>query len=231
MSRSCHSATFSSAASALVRSSRASPQMLLGQLRVALVRHRARALLALARTAPPPPGSRCAAARGSRARSSPATRPAMASVADELGVAVALHDLGRDRLGARGRGARQTSSSISGATWAKLPTAPESLPTEIASRARRSRSRFRAGLHVPHGDLEPEGRGLGVDTVGAAHRQGVAVPEGQRRQRRAQPLQARDQQIGGLAQLQRQSPCPPRRRRSGRCGRSASRRRAAPRGW
>ena len=48
MSRSCQSATFSRAASALPRTSRASPHDLLAADRVALVRHRRRALLALA---------------------------------------------------------------------------------------------------------------------------------------------------------------------------------------
>ena len=126
----------------------------------------------------------------------------MARALHELGVAVALHDLRGDRLDARPR-SRQTSSSISGSTWAKLPTAPESLPTAMASRARRSRSRLRPASTYQTATLRPKVVGSACTPCVRADGQRVAVAQGQRRQRRAQALLPGDEQIGGVAELQR----------------------------
>ena len=79
MSRSCQSATFSSAAIALARIEPRQAGDLLAADRVALVRHRRRALLARGRTAPRPRRSRSSAGRESRARTSRATPRTIAS--------------------------------------------------------------------------------------------------------------------------------------------------------
>ena len=75
MSRSCQSATFSSAAIAFAAKQPRQPDDLLAADRVALVRHRRRALLPARRTAPRPRRSRSSAGRGSPARTSRARRP------------------------------------------------------------------------------------------------------------------------------------------------------------
>ena len=95
MSRSCQSATFSSPACALPRSTRASPVIRSDDDRVALVGHRARALLALPErlldlahlgALEVPDLGREPLERGARERDR----------AQQLGVAVARHDLRRD---------------------------------------------------------------------------------------------------------------------------------------
>ena len=54
---------------------------------------------------------------------------------------------------------RQASSSTSGSTWAKVPTAPESLPTRTVSRARRRRSRLRPASAYQRAALRPKTMG------------------------------------------------------------------------
>ncbi len=179
----------------------------LGQLRIALVRHRARALLAFAEgllrledlralQAPDLEGDllqrggghrehRSRTRRGGRAarsawRRAPASRPSW----------------------------RHTSASRSGSTWAKLPTAPESLPTEIVARARRRRSRLRPASVVPDRHLEAEAGRLGVNAVGAADGQGVLVADRQVAQRLAEPFLPRDQQLDRVAELERRGGVP-----------------------
>ena len=113
MSRSCQSATFSSAAAALPRRTRARPDYLLGLDRVALVGHRARALLAAAERLAhladlgagevPQLGREPLECRRRRARSP-----------QQLGVAVARYDLGGDRLAREPEAGESTRSSNSG---------------------------------------------------------------------------------------------------------------------
>ena len=74
MSRSCHSATSSSAACGVAAQHAREPGELLGLDRVSLVRHRARSPSARRGTAPPPRAPRCAAGGAARSRSAPARR-------------------------------------------------------------------------------------------------------------------------------------------------------------
>ena len=61
-----------------------------------------------------------------------------------------------------------TCASTRGSTWAKVPTAPE-IAQVATSAARRLQTLPRAGeFGVGGGELEPEGRRLGMDTVRAA---------------------------------------------------------------
>ena len=79
MSRSCHSATFSIAGTTARADDAGEAGEILGQHRVALVRHRRAALLARARNIPRPRALRCAAGGGFRspaARSTRRSRPA-----------------------------------------------------------------------------------------------------------------------------------------------------------
>ena len=156
MSRSCQSATFSSAGQRVGAQRRApGPQIALGQTRVALVRHRADEPFW-----PSPNGSSTSQhlgalrARGPRARSSPSEAPAIASAL--------TNSAWRSRCtiwvetGSTPRpSSRQTSSSISGATWAKLPTAPESLPTGDRLARPAQRAQVAPGLRVPRRTLRP----------------------------------------------------------------------------
>ncbi len=54
---------------------------------------------------------------------------------------------------------RQASSSTSGSTWAKVPTAPDSLPTRTDSRARWRRSRLRPASAYQSAALSPKTMG------------------------------------------------------------------------
>ncbi len=60
------------------------------------------------------------------------------------------------------------------------------------------------GLGVPERGLEAEDHGLGVDAVGAAHAQGVAMPARQRPEHRPVALEPGQQEVGGLLELQRE---------------------------
>ena len=74
---------------------------------------------------------RCAAGGGSRCAIFSSEARDERQGADELGVAVALHDLGRAGSRLQAEAARRRSSSTSGGTLAWVPTAPEILPTAI----------------------------------------------------------------------------------------------------
>ncbi len=141
MSRSCHRATFSSAAVAWPRSRRASPQMRSASSGLRLWG------IALEPFCPSPNGS-CASSTS--VRCSPRTSRAIFSSEAPTIASVVESSAWRSRCticvetGSTPRPrSRHTSSSISGSTCANWPTAPDSLPTATASRARRSRSRFR----------------------------------------------------------------------------------------
>ena len=83
---------------------------------------------------------------------------------------------------ARGPRARQTSSSTSGSHVGEgARPRRRSCPPATASRARRRRSRFRPASAYQTAALRPNVVGSAWIAVGAAHAQGVAVPEGQRR--------------------------------------------------
>ena len=148
MSRSCHSATFSSAGHGVAAQHPGQAADALAQLRVALVRHRRRALLARWRTARRP---RAISVRCSRrisvAHAVRAWRAMTGQRRDELGVAVALQDLGRRPRPAPARAGADALLDFGG-TLACVPTAPEILPTRI-SRAPLAAARGRGGPAPP----------------------------------------------------------------------------------
>ena len=148
MSRSCHSATSSSAACRLPRSTAREPAELLRLHRVPLVRHRARALLlALAERlldlahlgalqVPDLERERLDRRAERRAR------------VHHLGVAVAGEHLRRGhRLAARG--ARTRTARRTGSTFEYVPTAPDSLPTAIDVARPAQALPIPAHLHAP----------------------------------------------------------------------------------
>ena len=116
---------------------------ILGQHRVALVRHRRAALL---------PGREIflglehlgALQVADFGRQPLDRRSDHAKRREEHRVAVARDDLGRDRLGASGPSSFATCSSTLGGTLAKVPIAPEIAQVATSSRAATSRSRLRA---------------------------------------------------------------------------------------
>ena len=173
----------------------------LAQLRVALVRHRAGALLALAeRLLRLQHLGALQAAHLERDLLQRGPRDGQRRA--ELGVAVALDDLGRHRLHAEAEVAADLVLELR-LDMGEVADRPRQLadgdrlarpaqPLEVAS-----------GLDVPDGDLEAERGGLGVHPVGAADGQGVAVAQRERAQRLSQLLLAGQQQVGGVTELKR----------------------------
>ena len=237
MSRSCQSATFSTPACALPRSTRARPQMRSRDDRVALVRHRARALLArperlldlahlgalevadLGREAlQPGAGQRdraAAARRGGRA-GRPGWRPARA----------------------RSPSRSSTRASKSGPSVAYVPTAPEIAPPMICANARSSRSALRCASIAKPASLRPNDVGSActpwvrpTHSVSACSRACSASARRERRarRRRAARPRARELQrqrgvdhVGGRQPVVdpapgRARPTPPARRRRPPC--------------
>jgi len=169
MSRSCHRATFSSAASALVRTSRARPHTCSQETGLRLWGIRARALL--------PHRERFfrfqylgALQRADLGGDLLERRGHDGQGGRELGVAVPLHDLVRDRRRLEAEEAAGLLLHV-GSTWAKVPTAPDSLPTRTVSRARRRRSRLRPASLYQRAALRPK-------TIGSAGCRGCAPRRG-----------------------------------------------------
>ena len=174
MSRSCHSATFSIAGITARADHAGEAGEVLGQHRVALVRHRARALLA---------GreiflglEHLGALEVADLDRQPLDRAGdHAERGEEHRVAVA-----RDHLGARsarppGRACSATCSSTAGSMLAKVPTAPRDRAGGDLG-ARRDQPRAAAGeLGIGLRQLEAEGDRLGMDAVAAADRRRVLV--------------------------------------------------------
>ena len=186
MSRSCHKATFSSAAIAFARTSRARP--------VTCSHPTGLRLWGMADEPfwPAPNGS--STSRTSvfcRARISVANFSRLAAVTARVVMTSAWRSRCRtcDETGAgRSPSFGQTASSTSGPRCEKVPTAPDSLPTAIVSRARASRCERAAQLGVPERELEAEGHGLGVHAVGAPDHRRVLELVGARAHHLAQRL-------------------------------------------
>ena len=169
MSRSCQSATFSSPTSAWPRTTRASPQI-----------RSATTGLRLCGIADEPFWPRANGSSTSRTsvrarwRISSANRSSEAATSASAPSSSAwrsrCEDLRRGGAGSRPRRS-QAIRSTSGSIAAYVPTAPESLPTRVASSARASRVAAAVELERPAGELEPERRRLGVDAVRAADRE------------------------------------------------------------
>ena len=84
-------------------------------------------------------------------------------------------DLRGDGRGRAGRAARRPPPRPRAARCENVPTAPDSLPTAIVSRARASRAAVARELVVPQRQLQAEGHGLGVHAVGAPDHRRVLV--------------------------------------------------------
>ena len=137
MSRSCHSATFSSAGLGVAAQHPREAGDLLGLDRVALVRHRARALLARRGTAPATSRTsvRCRWRISVAKRSSPA--PGQRDRLQQLGVAVARRrPAWRRPRAARPEPREHALPRTPGSCAAYVPTAPEIAPTATCANAR-----------------------------------------------------------------------------------------------
>ena len=232
MSRSCHSATFSSAGTTAARTTRARPGQVLRQHRVALVRHRRRALLArreifLGLAAP-----RCAADGGFRA---PSRSTELAMTAKRREIDMAWRSRGmiwvETGSGVEAQLCRDIVPRRAGSTLAKVPTAPEIAQVAISSAARTSRVARARELGVEAGELQAEGRRLGMDAVAAADADRVLVLEGAALQRGQQRVEIGRAGCRSPASAARRGRCRARRSRSCPDGRSAPRARHARRGW
>ena len=177
MSRSCHSATFSSAAMALPRISRARPTICSQPIGLRLwgiaddpFCPLPKRLFDLADLSLLQPANlqckllergggdreRCQAARRDDRAESPATKSAAGSRSSRL----------------------HTSASIAGSRCANVPTAPEILPTLTTSRARCTRAMLRAISGIPERQLQAKRHRLGMHAVRAAdHWRADGVPE------------------------------------------------------
>ena len=221
MSRSCHRATFSTPGLRVAAQHAGEAGDALGGDRVALVRHRARPLLARAERlldlahlralqVADLGGEALEAGAGERDR------------LQQLGVAVARDDLGGDGLARAGR-ARSSTLRLVGRRVGRVGA---DRAADRADRGLREGALEPVGVAVRlegvAGQLEAERRRLGVDAVGAADADGVgelARPLGRA------PSPARARPPGSArpraCDLQRRARCRARRRTSGRSGSSA----------
>ena len=180
MSRSCHSATFSSPACALPRSTRARPAMRSDMIGLRLCGIALEPFCARPGTAPRPRAPRCAAGGGPRWRSARGRRPASAIACSSSAWRSRAHHLRRDRLARAARAARAPAPRSRGRAPRRCRPRPRSRPTDACANARSSRSALRCGLEGEAGELQPERRRLGVHAVRA--------PDAQRRPVLARPL-------------------------------------------
>ena len=123
--------------------------------RVALVRHRAGALLPLARTAPRPRAPRCAAGGGPP---SPAARARRRRARSRVSTS-AWRSRGTtcvETSSARRPSRSSVARSTSGPSAEYVPTAPESLPTSASANARRRRSAARRLSHAKPASFTPK---------------------------------------------------------------------------
>ena len=127
----------------------------LGQHRVALVRHRRRALLARARNIPRPPALRCAADGGFRSRAARSTTAITPSVAKNI--AWRSRGITWVETGSTVRPSfSATCASTRGSILAKVPTAPEIAQVAISARAATSRARLRANSACACASFSPK---------------------------------------------------------------------------
>ena len=124
---------------------------------------------------------------------------------EELGVTVARDHLGRDRLGLEAELLGDMGLDRAGRYWRRCRPRP---------RSRRSRSRLARGdeplavareLGIMPGELQAEGRRLGVDAVAAPDGQRIFVLERAPLQRREQRVEIGEQEVRRLLQLHRKA--------------------------
>ena len=94
-----------------------------------------------------------------------------------------------------------TWASTRGSICAKVPTAPEMAQVATSVRAAASRRAGTGKFRIGVGELEAERGGLGMDAVGAADHGRHLVFEGAALERGYDPVDVRDQKVGGAHQL------------------------------
>ena len=167
MSRSCHSATFSNAAWALrAHHARQAADLLAGD-RIALVRHGRRSLLLFAEElfGLAHFGALQVANFGGDLVERGGDHGQRREI---VRVAIALDDLRGDGRDLQSQARADLLFDVPASRCAKLPTAPEILPTRICSAAAIEARDVALRFGIPVGQLQAEGDGLGVDAVGAA---------------------------------------------------------------
>ena len=218
MSRSCHSATSSSARLGVAAEHAREAGDALGRDRVALVRHRARALLAGAeRLLHLADLGALEVADLGREALQPGARER--DRLQHLGVAVARHDLGGDRLAGEPEPLEHARLVLRPERGVRADGAGDRPRRRLVERALQPLG-VAVGLEREPGELEPERRRLGVDAVGApdAERAGVlARPLGQRGGERPRAGHDQRRRRGAAAAP---APCRARRRTSARSGSS-----------
>ena len=202
MSRSCHSATFSSAAWALPRSTRARPAIcsLLIGLRLCGIAEDpfwpARNGSCTSRTS-----VRCRWRTSVAMRSRPAPASAIAPSSS------AWRSRGTTCVETSSRASPRrasTAASNSGLVAAYVPTAPDSAPTATCAKARSQALGVAVRLEREARELDAERGRLGVHAVGAPDAQRVRVLARARDQRGHERAGARHDHLAGRAQLQRE---------------------------
>ena len=98
----------------------------------------------------------------------------------------------------------RTSASTSGPRWLYVPTGPEILPVAISSTRLGEAAPAAIDLERPAGELEPERGRLGVDGVGPAHHQRVRLAPGAGDQRRQEAVAVAEEELAGVAELERE---------------------------
>ena len=199
MSRSCQSATFSIAGSGIAAHEAGKSGQVLGQNRVALVRHGRRALL--------PHGEELlgladfgALQMADFGRKPLDGRGDHAERREEHGVPVARDDLRRDRLGLEAELSGDVSLHARIEMRKGADRARNRAGADILLRAQKPL--FRAGkLGIGEGKLQTECRRLGVDAVAAAHRDRVFVLHRAALQRFEERVEIREQDVGGAREL------------------------------
>jgi hypothetical protein len=120
------------------------------------------------------------------------------------GVAVALDDLVRDGIGRRDRGGGRRRLDVGPQVGERADRARQLSDAHVLARPLETRA-VASHLLVPERELETERDRLGVDAVRAADHHRVAMLEGAPAQRRAQRVDARDQEVRRLDELHRES--------------------------
>ena len=189
MSRSCHSATFSSAGMTAARTRRARPVRFSVSTGLRLCGIAERALLARREIIPRPRAPRCAAGGGSRWRDS---RPMLAMTRqrrEECRVPVARDDLGRNRFDRQAELGGDMRFDLRVDVGEGADRAGDGAGGDLGPRRHQPLAVAVEGGVVP-GELQAEGGRLGMDAVAAADGGGVLVLQRAALQRRQQPVES-----------------------------------------
>ncbi len=203
MSRSCQSATFSSAGVDRRADHAGEAGQILGQHRVALVRHRRAALLA---------GreiflglEHLGALQVADLGRQPLDRGGdHAQRREEHRVAVARDHLGRDGLDRQAHLLRDMRLDPGIDIGEGADRARNGAGGDLGARGDEAGA-VAGELGIGLRQLQPEGDRLGMDAVAAADRRGQLVLEGAALQHREQLVEIGDQDVGGLAELDREA--------------------------